>query len=182
MNLEEKQLSKKYVYKGKILKFRVDQALLPDGTVAGREVVEHPGGVCVVALTDKNEILAVKQFRYPYFEILTEIPAGKFDSPDEIPLEAAKRELKEETGAKAKTMIDLGVIYPSPGCYGESLYMFAAKDLEFGDLDPDDDEFLEVLRIPLEKFYEQILSGEIKDAKTIIGVLKIKEKIVRGEF
>lgn len=182
MNLEEKQLSAKYVYQGKILKFRVDTALLPDGTTAHREVIEHPGGVSVVAVTDNNEILAVKQFRYPYFEILTEIPAGKFDYQGENPLDAVKRELKEETGATAEKIIDLGIIYPSPGCYGENLHLFAAKGLKIGTSNPDDDEFLEVLKIPLEKAVDMVLNNEIRDAKTIIGILKIKTLIEKGEF
>ncbi len=182
MNLEEKQLSKKYIYKGKIINVRVDDALLPNGKIAKREVVEHPGGVTVVAVTDNNEILAVRQYRYPYGEILLEIPAGKFDSPEEIPLDAVKRELKEETGATAAEFINLGVIYPTPGCYGERLYLFAAKGLSFGDTDLDDDEFLEVEKIPLEEFTQMIMQNKIKDAKTIIGVLKIKELIERGTF
>ena len=95
MNLEEKQISSEYIYQGKIIKLRRDTALLPNGKNATREVVEHNGGVCVAALTDNDEVLFVKQFRYPYMEIVTEIPAGKRDSADEDPLACGKRELKE---------------------------------------------------------------------------------------
>lgn len=102
MNLEEKQISSEYIYQGKIIKLRRDTALLPNGKNATREVVEHNGGVCVAALADNNEVLFVKQFRYPYMEIVTEIPAGKRDSADEDPLACGKRELKEETGAEAE--------------------------------------------------------------------------------
>ena len=100
MNLEEKQLTSEYIYNGKIIKLRRDTALLPNGKTSTREVIEHNGGVCVAALTDSDEVLFVKQFRYPYMEVVTEIPAGKRDSADEDPLACGKRELKEETGAE----------------------------------------------------------------------------------
>lgn len=100
MNLTEKPLSSEYPYRGKIVNMRVDQALLPNGRQAVREVVEHPGGVCVAALTDREELLFVRQFRYPYQEAILELPAGK-RSPGEDPLECGIRELKEETGAVA---------------------------------------------------------------------------------
>ncbi len=174
MNLTEKQLTKEYIFNGKIINVRRDTALIPDGSTAIREVVEHNGGVCVIALTDNQEVLFVKQFRYPYMEEIFEIPAGKRDSLDEDPLECGKRELKEETGATAKRFIPLGQLYPTPGYCGEIIWMFAALDLEFGDCDPDDDEFLEVNKIPLEKAVEMVISGELKDAKTQASILKLK--------
>ena len=174
MNLTEKQLTKEYIFKGKIINVRRDTALIPDGSTAIREVVEHNGGVCVIALTDNNEILFVKQFRYPYMEEVLEIPAGKRDSLNEGPLECGKRELKEETGATAKRFIDLGKLYPTPGYCGEIIWMFAALDLDFGDCDPDDDEFLEISKIPLDKAVEMVMKGELKDAKTQTAILKLK--------
>ena len=174
MNLTEKQLTKEYIFKGKIINVRRDTALIPDGSTAIREVVEHNGGVCVVALTDNNEILFVKKFRYPYMEEGLEIPAGKRDSLNEDPLECGKRELKEETGATAKRFIDLGKLYPTPGYCGEIIWMFAALELDFGDCDPDDDEFLEISKIPLEKAVEMVMKGELKDAKTQTAILKLK--------
>ena len=174
MNLTEKQLTKEYIFKGKIINVRRDTALIPDGSTAIREVVEHNGGVCVIALTDNNEILFVKQFRYPYMEEVLEIPAGKRDSLNEDPLECGKRELKEETGATAKRFIDLGKLYPTPGYCGEIIWMFAALELDFGDCDPDDDEFLEISKIPLEKAVEMVMKGELKDAKTQTTILKLK--------
>ena len=182
MNLTEKQLTKEYIFKGKIINVRRDTALIPDGSTAIREVVEHNGGVCVAALTDNNEVLFVKQFRYPYMEEVLEIPAGKRDSLDEDPLECGKRELKEETGATAKRFVDLGQLYPTPGYCGEIIWMFAATDLDFGDQNPDEDEFLEVTKIPLEKAVEMILSGEIKDAKTQTAILKLKLLKDNGEI
>ena len=170
MNLDEKQLSSEYIYKGKIIRLRRDTALLPNGNTAAREVIEHNGGVCVAALTDNNEVLFVKQFRYPYMETVTEIPAGKRDSANEDPLACGKRELKEETGAEAQKFIPLGKLYPSPGYCGEIIWMYAATGLTFGE----QHEFLSVEKIPLEKAVEMILSGEITDAKTQAAVLKLK--------
>lgn len=174
MNLEEKQLSAEYLYKGKIINVRKDNALLPNGNTTLREVVEHPGGVCVAALTDNDEILFVRQFRYPYMEIVLEIPAGKRNSIDEDPLSCGIRELKEETGATAQKILPLGTLYPTPGYCGEIIWMYAATELTFGEQNPDDDEFLTVEKIPLKKAVEMVMSGEIKDAKTQTAVLKLK--------
>lgn len=174
MNLEEKQLNFDYKFKGRIINLRQDTALLPDGNTATREVVEHPGGVCVAALTDQDELLFVRQWRYPYGETTLEIPAGKRDKSGEEPLECGKRELKEETGATAENYIDLCPLYPSPGYVNEIIWCYLATSLTFGEQDTDDDEFLDVLRIPLEKAVEMVLTGEIKDAKTQIAVLKVK--------
>lgn len=174
MNLEEKQLSAEYLYKGKIINVRRDEALLPNGKTALREVVEHPGGVCVAAINDKDEILLVRQFRYPYFETVLEILAGKRDSADEDPLSCGIRELREETGAVAKNIFSLGKLYPTPGYCGEIIWMFGATELTFGNDDPDEDEFLSVEAVPFEKAVEMVLSGEIKDAKTQAAILKLK--------
>lgn len=174
MILEEKQLSSEYKFKGRIINLRQDTALLPNGNTATREVVEHPGGVCVAALTNDDELLFVRQWRYPYMEETLEIPAGKRDKKDEDPLECGKRELKEETGAIAKEYIDLHPLYPTPGYINEVIFCFLATGLTFGEQNPDEDEFLDVLRIPLDKAVEMVLSGEIKDAKTQIAVLKVK--------
>ncbi len=174
MNLEEKQLSKEYLFNGKVIRLRKDVALLPNGNTAVREVVKHNGGVCVVALTDNDEVIMVRQFRYPYSEIVLEIPAGKRDSANEDPLDCGKRELKEETGAEAEVFIPLGELYPTPGYCGEIIWMYAARVSSFGEDCPDDDEFLTTERIPLETAVEMILSGEIKDAKTQAAILKVK--------
>ena len=182
MNLNEKQLTAEYIYEGRIIKLRRDTALLPNGATATREVIEHNGGVCVAALTDENDLLFVRQFRYPYFETVLEIPAGKRDSADEDPLACGIRELKEETGAIAEKFIPLGELYPSPGYCGEIIWLFAATGLTFGEADLDEDEFLNVERIPLEKAVEMILSGEIKDAKTQAAVLKLKILKDKGEI
>ena len=182
MNLCEKQLEAEYIYEGKIIKVRRDIALLPNGTTAPREVVEHNGGVCVVPLTDDRKIIFVEQYRYPYGEVILEIPAGKRDSLEEEPINTGIRELKEETGATAQKMTFLGELYPTPGYCGEIIWMYAATGLSFGEQEPDEDEFLNLKTLSLEEAVEKILSGEIKDAKTQAAVLKVKILIERGEI
>ena len=171
MDLTEKQISYEYKFQGRIVNMRVDDALLPNGTVAKREVVEHNGGVCVAPLDDDYNLYFVKQFRYPYMEVVTELPAGKLEKGED-PFEAGKRELKEETGAVANKYISLGRLYPTPGYCGEIIHMYLATELEFGEQNPDEDEFLEVYKISLEKAVEMVMNGEIKDSKTQIMILK----------
>ena len=172
MNLNEQPLSADYKYRGRIINLRVDTALLPNGSSATREVVEHPGGVCVAALTEDGCLLFVRQFRYPYQKVLLELPAGKLD-PGEDPLEAGKRELREETGAEAARYESLGELYPSPGYCGEIIHLYAATGLTFGQMSPDEDEFLEVEKIPLVEAARMVLDNEIADAKTQAAVLKV---------
>lgn len=182
MNLIEKQLDYKYIFKGKVVNLRLDTALLPNGNTAQREIIEHNGGVCVAALTENDELLMVRQFRYPYNEVILELPAGKRDSLSEDPLECGKRELREETGAKAKDYISLGELYPTPGYCGEIIWLFAAKNLSYGELDPDDDEFLAVEKIPFNTAFNMVMNGEIKDAKTQTAILKLKVLIENNKF
>ena len=118
MDMTEKTLKQDYKFRGRIVNMRVDEALMPDGTTASREVVEHNGGVCVAPLTDDGELIFVRQFRYPYSEVLLELPAGKLEKGED-PFLAGKRELKEETGATARSYISLGNLYPSPGYCGK---------------------------------------------------------------
>lgn len=172
MNLIEKPLSQEYKYKGKIVNMRVDTALLPNGHTAPREVVEHPGGVCIAALTEEGELLFVRQFRYPFGEVVRELPAGKLEYGED-PLEAGKRELKEETGAVAERYTSLGRLYPSPGYCGEIIHLYLAEGLHFGDAAPDEDEFLEPERLPLKEAVRAVLAGELPDAKTQVAVLKV---------
>lgn len=173
MELTEKTLSSEKIFDGRILHIRRDTVLLPNGHQSTREVVDHPGGVGILALDDQNRVLIVSQFRYPYKEVLREIPAGKLEYGED-PSEAAVRELREETGAVAGSFQSLGELYPSPGYCGEIIRMYLARELSFGDTDPDEDEFLGLERVPFSQLVEQVLSGEIKDAKTIAAVLKAK--------
>ena len=173
MNLEEKIVQKNYIYEGKIINVRRDDAELPNGNPCIREVVEHPGGVCVAALTDADELLFVRQFRYPYLEVIAELPAGKLEKGED-PLESGKRELEEETGYVAATYRDLGKFYPTPGYCGEIIHLYAAKDLTFTKQKLDEDEFLNVEKIPLDKAVEMVLNNELRDGKTQAAVLKVK--------
>lgn len=172
MELTEKTLNEEYIYKGRIIKVRRDEVELPNGHKSMREVVEHSGGVCVLPLTDRDEVIFVRQYRYPYKEVILEIPAGKRDHGEESPLECGKRELAEETGAKADKYTSLGELYPSPGYCGEVIYMFLATGLTFGDTNPDEDEFLNVEKIPFDKALDMVLSDEIKDSKTQCALMK----------
>lgn len=173
MELTEKQLASEKIFDGRILHIRRDTVRLPDGSQATREVVDHPGGVCVLALDSENRALLVSQYRYPYQKVLREVPAGKLEYGED-PTQAAIRELKEETGATAGDFRSLGELYPSPGYCGEIIYMYLGRDLTFGEMHLDEDEFLNVERVPFDQLVEQVLSGEIRDAKTIAAVLKSK--------
>ncbi len=162
------------IYSGRIIDVHNDRITLVDGDEAYREVVEHPGGVAIVGLTEDNEILLVRQFRYPYKETIYEIPAGKLEKGEDIK-EAGIREFSEECGASAEIFEPLGEVYPSPGYCGEIIRLFYAKNLSFGEQHLDDDEFLDVIKMPIKEVVSKIMNGEIKDAKTIAGVFKIKE-------
>ncbi len=180
MNLRETPVEQEVKYEGRIIRLRVDKAQLPNGRIATREVVEHNGGVCIAALTEQRELLFVRQFRYPYQEVVLELPAGKIDKGEE-PLACGKRELTEETGASAQQYRSLGRLYPSPGYCGEVIHLFLATGLSFGRMNPDEDEFLEVERIPLEKAVQMVLDNEVPDAKTQVAVLKTWALLQKGE-
>ena len=177
MSFYEKPIEKKTVYEGLIVNVRNDIAELQNGKRARREVVEHPGGVCVVAVTGDNKVLMVRQYRYTMEEEMLEIPAGKLESGED-PFECAVRELSEETGYTADKWIDFGVIYPSPGVYREKLYQYLALDLQPGDMHLDENELLSVEEIDIDELIDSIMSHEQKDAKTIIGVLKAKRYLM----
>lgn len=171
-SLVETAISSESIYNGKIIKVFRDTVRLPDGKEALREVVRHPGAVCVVPVTDSGEILCVRQFRYPFSRVTTEIPAGKLDHIGEDHAAAARRELLEETGASCSELRFIGELYTSPAILDEVIYMYLATGLRFGETHFDDDEFIEPISVPFGKMKEMILSGEIKDAKTQAAVLK----------
>lgn len=181
MDLTEKTINKNYVFNGRIINVRCDDALLPDGKPCTREVVEHPGGVCLAPLTDKGELVFVRQYRYPYSEVVPELPAGKLEKGED-PFEAGKRELEEETGFTAENYLDCGKFYPSPGYCGEIIHFYAAWNLNAAQMHPDEDEFLEVEKIPVEKAVEMVLNNEIRDGKTQALVLKVAALIGKGKI
>ena len=175
MLLEEKELSSKTIFDGKVVHLCMDEVRLPNGKTATREYVKHVGAVCVVALTDDDQVILERQFRYPFHRELIEIPAGKLDSKSEDPMLAALRELREETGYIPDTIRHIGDFYGSPAILDENIRMFLATGLSREGQELDDDEFLEVFTAPIETVVEQILSGEIADGKTQVPVLKTYE-------
>ena len=180
MKLFEKTLGEQVLYEGKIIRVHVDDVELENGKPAKREVVDHPGGVSVAILTDQNELIFVRQFRYPYHQVLLELPAGKLE-PGEDPFEAVKREQREETGTVSETYVSLGEVYPTPGYCGEIIRLWACRAAEDqGELDLDEDEFLATERIPLDKALEMVCNNEIPDAKTQIGILKTAKLVEQG--
>lgn len=170
--LIEKKIDSKAVYRGRLLHVFCDSVILPNGNEATRDLIRHIGAVAVLPITDDGNVIIEHQFRYPVNEVLLEIPAGKLDSKDEDRLEAVKRELREETGYSAREWIELGDLYPTPAYSDEVIRTYIAKGLMKGDRKLDDDEFIEVERIPLSTLVEDVMSGKIKDAKTQIAILK----------
>lgn len=181
MEIFEKTVRKNYVYEGKIINVRRDDAEVMSGRAAVREVVEHNGGVCVAALTDENELIFVRQFRYPYMKVILELPAGKLEKGED-PFEAGKRELEEETGCIAAEYYDLGEFYPTPGYCGEIIHLYAASSLTKTQAHPDEDEFLEVEKIHIDKAVEMIMNNEIPDGKTQALVMRVAEMLRTGKI
>lgn len=174
MELTEKTLSSEIVFDGKIMTVHRDKIELPTGQTSFREVVEHSGGVVILAICEKNnqqKILMVKQFRYPLSQPILELPAGKLEKGED-PLEAAKREFREETGFEAENWENLGYIFTSPGYSNEKLYLYKATGLNFVGECPDEGELLVDCEFSIDEVKRMIKSGEISDAKTICAVMR----------
>ncbi len=178
----EKVFSKKVVHKGKAVSFRVDEVLLANGKKAIREFMVHPGAVAVLALTEKNEFVMVRQYRYPVGKITYEIPAGKLQNKNDAFLKRAKAELKEETGYSASKFTYMLDFWPTPAFSDEVLRIYLATGLKKGISKPDEDEFLDVFHIKDTDALDMVLSGEIKDSKTVIAVLYYFLKIKRSSL
>ncbi|UHA76209.1 NUDIX hydrolase [Paenibacillus sp. 481] len=162
---EEVTTETKSIYNGKIISLQLDTVTLPNGSTATREIVRHPGAVAVLAIVN-NKMIVVEQYRKALGKSQVEIPAGKLD-PNEQPEHAALRELEEETGLKASHLTRIGSFYTSPGFADEIIHLYAAEDLEQGEMNTDEDEFLEVSALTIEEAYEAMRQGRISDAKTI---------------
>lgn len=161
----EKKLDSKVVFEGRIVSVRHDTVELENGKTAMREVIAHPGAVVILAV-DKGDAIFVRQFRYVVGEEILEVPAGKLEYGEDH-RDAALRELREETGASCERLVYLGKVYPTPGVYSEVFHMYFADGLTFGEQDPDEDEFLTAVRVPLEEYGRMIASGEANDGKSI---------------
>lgn len=171
MYLEEKTISSEQLFDGKVVKLYVDKAELENGDIVTREVIRHPGGVCVVPLDEDGNVLFVKQFRYPHGRVMPEIPAGKLEW-GESHHDCGLRELKEETGCTCDKYTYLGSLAPTPAYCSEIIHMYLARGLHYGEQSLDEDEFLEIEKIPLDKAAEMIMNNEIADAKTQLAILK----------
>ena len=173
MDFSEKTISVEKVFKGNVIELTVDTVMLPNGKTATRELIHHPGGVCVLPVDKDKNVYLVRQFRKPYERLLLEAPAGK-RNPNEEPLICGKRELLEETGFVSSKYTDLGTLIPTPGYTNEVIYLYVASDVEYKEQNLDDDEFLSVEKYPFEDAYNMCLNGEIEDAKTLAVILKSK--------
>ena len=176
MHLQEKTVGTEPIFDGKIIKVQRDQAELENGAVVTRELVIHPGGVCIVPVNENGEVYLVKQFRYPFQEVLTEVPAGKLEF-GENHRDAGLRELKEETGAECENFEYLGVMYPSVAYLTEKIHMYLATGLKFDKQALDEDEFLDVIKVKLSDAVDMVLNGEIKDGKTQTALLLAARKL-----
>jgi ADP-ribose pyrophosphatase len=174
MIIEEQTVSSDRIYTGKVISLKVDTVEVPKKGYQKREIIEHPGAVGIVAITDENKILLVRQFRKAIEKVLWEIPAGKLEQ-GESPKDCAIRELKEETGYSAKNMKLIHKFYTSSGFSNQKVYVYLATDLEKGECNLDEDEFLELHEVDLKDAYEMINKNDIEDAKTSIGLLLAKE-------
>ena len=166
----EKKEKENLIYSGKIITVRQDDVILENGISAKREIVIHPGAVAILVRKD-NYIWLVKQFRYSMGEYVLEIPAGKIDK-GELPIDAAIRELKEEIGFIPNNLKELGEIYPTPGYTNEVIYLYFVDDFTKGKINPDEDEFIDILKVKVEDFIQLIQENKIKDSKTIVAFYK----------
>lgn len=175
MDLKEKLINQKLIFDGKVFKVYYDKVQLPDGKLADREIVAHNGGVCVIPI-EGDYVYLVKQYRRGVDSICLEFPAGKLEI-GETHYDAGLRELKEEVGACANIYKYIGEIYPTPAYCSEKIHMYIADDLTIGGQNPDEDEFLTVEKIEIEKLFQMVQNNEISDAKTVIGTYKLMDYV-----
>lgn len=174
---KEESITRNYLYQGKILNLRIDDVRLPNGDLGHREIVEHRGGVCGLAVTLDNKILFVKQYRIALDEFVLELPAGKIEN-HESPDDTIIRELEEEIGAKVNSIQKVGIIYPSPGYTSEAIYLYFTNDFQLTDNHLDEDEFLEIIPLDIDAVFQMVDNHEIKDAKTLILLSKYRNELI----
>ena len=180
-NLKEEIVSKERKFDGVVIDVEHWQVRLPDGSLGLREVALHKGAAAVVPVDEQGRVPMVRQFRAPIGRVTLEIPAGKLEKGED-PFEAVKREQMEETGTTGEDYISLGNLYPSPGYCGEIIRIWACRVAQKGEMHLDEDEFLEVERIPLDKAVEMVLNNEIPDSKTQVGILKTAALVKAGKL
>jgi ADP-ribose pyrophosphatase len=168
----EPTVESRVAYEGRIVNLRVDTVQLARGTLGTREIVEHADCVCVVPLDDQGNVIMVQQYRKPAEETLLEIPAGGIEK-GEVPREAALRELQEETGYTADKIQHLSSFWTTPGFCTELMHAYLATDLRPSSLSPDEDEDIQVVRVPLDQIPDMVRLGQIKDAKSIASLLMV---------
>ncbi|GAA0135643.1 NUDIX hydrolase [Paenibacillus sp. YSY-4.3] len=173
--LKETTVSTEHIFTGKVISLQVDTVRLPDGTEGKREIVKHPGAVAVLAV-HQGRLLLVDQYRQALGRCELEIPAGKLERGED-PMEAARRELEEETGYRCGKLSLLHSFYTSPGFADEIIHLYLAEDLTAGDASPDEDEFLEIIEATFEETQQYIAEGRIFDAKTILAAYIWQQRI-----
>ena len=166
----EPTIGTRSIFQGRIIEVRVDTIRLPNGRETTREIVDHDPSICVVPVDDNNNVLLVRQYRKPTESFLLEVPAGGIEK-GETPEEATRRELQEEIGHTADSLRELTAFWMAPGWCSEFMYAYLATDLTPAELDADDDEFIDVVRVPLVDIPGKIAGGEIQDAKSVASLL-----------
>lgn len=175
--LKETFLDGQVVFPGKIIRVEHWHVRLPSGEIALREVACHPGASAVVPLDEEGNIILVRQHRIAVGRLTLEVPAGKLDSPDEDPLDCAKRELSEETGYVAGQWEKLTCLETTPGFCNERIHIYLARGLSQGKTHPDEDEFVATVRMPLSEAVERVMSGELRDGKTALAIMMTAHKL-----
>ena len=178
--LIERCLTSVSVFQGRLLHVYRDEVALADDQTSVREYIRHNGAVCVLALTDDHRVPVVKQYRYPIAKVLLELPAGKLDGRDETQEAAARRELKEETGAIADELIYLGPMLPTPAYSDEVIHLYLAENIRFEAATPDEGELLSCELMPFDELLEAVLAGRVADAKTQTAVLRVYARRIRS--
>lgn len=171
-NLEEKTISSQKVFSGNLLNVYKDEILLPNNNKSYREYIKHSGASAIIAIDNDFNVIMEEQFRYPFHKVMLEIPAGKIDTIDSTPLDTAKRELKEETGYIADKWDYLGEYIPTCAYSDEIIYLYLARDISKKTNNLDDDEFLNIKKINLNKLVDMVYNGEILDGKTQVIILQ----------